>query len=46
LAFHPSERRTEAVMDSVPEREVTALGSIENEVVRLGVLSAVAVGGS
>ena len=44
LAFDASERRTEAVMDSVSEREVAALGSIEDQLVRLGVLSAVAVG--
>ena len=31
LALHAGERRTEAVVDPVPEREVAALGPIEVE---------------
>ena len=44
LALDAGERRTETVMDAVSEGEVTAFGSSEVELVRVRVLSAVAIG--
>ena len=44
LTLHPGERRTEAVVDPVSEGEVAALGSLELELVRVDVASAVPVG--